>query len=178
MAKPVSLRQFAKLIGASHTAVNKAVKNGRLTLTPDGKIDPDTAREQWDAGADGSKRRDKPEPAPEQPSPVSRTPTAATAYATARAIREEYNARNARLEYEQKAGKLVAADKVRLESFQAARLTRDTILNVPNKIAHELAAETDPAKVHVLLTKALNVALEELAAEGRRRAGIEEPPSG
>lgn len=176
MAKPVSIRAFAKMQGVSHTAVAKAIKAGRISTTKEGKIDPVLAAEQWEANTDASKKRDQLGPAAAEPEEApSKGPRASTAYAVARAIREEYQARTARLTFEAMAGQLVPADKVKLESFQTARLTRDSILNVPNKIAHELAAETDPAKIHVMLTKALNGALEELAAEGRRRAGIEEP---
>lgn len=47
MLPPVSVRQFAKLDGCSHTLVQKAIREGKLTVTPDGKIDPELAGSGW-----------------------------------------------------------------------------------------------------------------------------------
>ena len=43
----VSLRQYAKHRGVSHTAVEKAVKQGRIHLTPDGRLDVEAADREW-----------------------------------------------------------------------------------------------------------------------------------
>ena len=72
-------------------------------------------------------------------------------YAQARAAREMYQARLAKLDYEQKIGKLVPADEVKAEAFRAARQVRDVLLNISGRVAHVLAAETDPAKVSARL---------------------------
>lgn len=176
MAKRVSLRAFATMRKVSPEAVSKAIKTGRISATK-GKngrmhIDPVAAGREWDARTDQAKQR-KELREDERAGPTAGINRVANLYSTARAVREEYQGRIARLEYEERAGKLVSAQKVGLEAFQAARLTRDSILNLPNKIAHELAAETDPAKIHIKLTAALTEALEELALAGKRRA--EEP---
>lgn len=178
-------------------AVQKAIKSGRISTTLDekgqNKIDAEAAARDWDLNTDQSRKREpKPKdderPGQEPPPPSSSfgsggaggkphaqaAPTASSAYASARAVREEYQARIAKIEFEKKIGKLVEADKIRLEAFQAARLTRDILLNIPNKIAHELAAESDSARIHILLTDSITKALEELVAEGQRRMEIKE----
>lgn len=174
MGKLVGIREFARMRGVSQTAVQKAIKAGRIQVTTDPKgkpkIDADAAMRQWELNTDPAKQRGAPPAAATLPTAASDGDRAGRAYAVARAMREEYQARLAKLDYESKAGKLVDATKVKLEAFQAARIARDAILNIPNKISHELAAETDPAKIHARLTEVLHQSLEELAAEGRRRA--------
>lgn len=53
----LSRRAYAAHRSVSHTAVNKAIKTGRITVEADGTIDPETADAQWSAQTDPSKRR-------------------------------------------------------------------------------------------------------------------------
>lgn len=46
-AQPVSVRQFAKLDGCSHTLVAKAVRHGKLPVSAAGLIDPALAGTGW-----------------------------------------------------------------------------------------------------------------------------------
>lgn len=161
MAKPLSLRAYAKHRGVTLQAVQKAIATGRIaTVTTAGKkgINPDQADRQWDATTDPGMQRGQKQP----------TETSST-FQQARAMREAYLAKVAKLVYEERIGKLVSAEKVKAEAFEAARMTRDAILNLPNRISHELASETDPSKIHNLLTIELTKALEELANAGKRR---------
>ena len=43
----LSIRAYAQHRGVSHTAVAKAIKAGRISVEPDGKIDPAKADAQW-----------------------------------------------------------------------------------------------------------------------------------
>jgi phage terminase Nu1 subunit (DNA packaging protein) len=70
--------------------------------------------------------------------------------------------RLAELELEQREGKLVEADVVQREAFKAARQVRDALLNLPDRVAGVLAAETNQFKVHQMLTKEIRRALEDL----------------
>ena len=81
------------------------------------------------------------------------------------AKKEHFNAEKARLEYEARMGSLVDKDKVERMAFRLARLVRDTLLNLPDRLAGILASETDQHKIHATLTKELRQALEELATE-------------
>ena len=85
-------------------------------------------------------------------------------FAKIQARKEFYKAELARLEFEQVSGKLVEKEKVEAEAFRLARLVRDSVLNVPARIAGIIAAETDQRKVHDLLEKELRQALEPLEA--------------
>ena len=84
-------------------------------------------------------------------------------YQMSRAIRETYNAKLARLEYEEKNGKLLNAEDVTREAFEMASRVRDRILGVPCRVASMLAPETDSKVIERLLTQELRNALEELA---------------
>lgn len=53
----VSLREYARRRGVSHTAVGKAIKDGRITPEPDGSIDPVKADLEWDAQTNPAMRR-------------------------------------------------------------------------------------------------------------------------
>lgn len=86
-------------------------------------------------------------------------------FAKIQARKEFYKAELARLEFEQVSGKLVEKEKVEAEAFRLARLVRDSVLNVPARIAGIIAAETDQRKVHDLLEKELRQALEPLEAD-------------
>jgi hypothetical protein len=43
----VSRREYARLRGVSESAVRKAIAAGRITLEPDGTIDPERADQEW-----------------------------------------------------------------------------------------------------------------------------------
>ncbi|HWR52218.1 MAG TPA: hypothetical protein VN428_13995, partial [Bryobacteraceae bacterium] len=145
---PVSLRQYAKHRGVSHTAVEKAVKQGRITVGPDGKIDVDQADREWS-------RNSSPVNAPKptsRPAPMSEPTSSGPTYAQSRAVRELYLARLAKIEFEERSSKLVSSDEVRVTAFTTSRTIRDNLLNIPDRLAAMLAAETDAAQVHQILT--------------------------
>ena len=48
------------------------------------------------------------------------------------------------------------------EAFKMARLTRDAMLAIPDRLAAEIAAETDTFKVHTRITEEIRKALESL----------------
>lgn len=53
----ISLREYARRRGVSHTAVGKAIKDGRISVEADGSIDPVKADLQWDAQTNPAMRR-------------------------------------------------------------------------------------------------------------------------
>ena len=65
-------------------------------------------------------------------------------YSKARAVRESYLARLAKIDFEERTEKLVSADEVRVAAFNRFRQFRDGMLNIPDRLAAVLAAETDP----------------------------------
>lgn len=166
----VSLTEYSRQRGVSHEAVRKAVKVGRLSKSvvfgPTGKarIIPSIADVEWTTNTDSSQQRvpavPPPRPAPEpEPEPTSNEPRTAT-FQQARTLREAYMARLAKLEFEEKSGKLVPSEAVKNEAFKTARIVRDNLLNIPDRVAGELAAEANAFKVHQRLTLEIRRALE------------------
>ena len=168
----ITVAEYARQKGVSHEAVRKAVKVGRLSRSvvfdAKGKprLDPALADQEWAANTDNSQQRvpavappRQPDPEPEtQAAPEPRTGT----FQQARTLREAYMARLAKLEYEEKSGKLVQADAVKNEAFKTARMVRDNLLNIPDRVAGELAAESNQFKIHQRLTLEIRRALEDL----------------
>jgi len=168
------------LKGQTHVAVIKALQAGRIVKEPDGTIDPVKADAAWNTNTDPAQQRQQkteklpvpktePRPKPAAPPPdsdsASPQPTqpGAPSYAQSRAIREAYAARLSKLEYEEKLGQLIKADKVRIAWFQTMRVVRDRLLNLPARLAAQLAAEGDERAVRSLLDEELRKALVDAA---------------
>lgn len=60
-------------------------------------------------------------------------------------------------------GELVSPTGLRERAFAAARVTRDLVLGIPDRVSAEIAAESDAMQVHDRLTQELRQALESAA---------------
>jgi len=170
MTQYLSAKAYAKHRGVTTAAVLNAITESRISESvrkrgPGYQIDVELADKEWaqntDSGsgypAHAKNRGTVDAPASGGDEPIS--------YAEARAQHERMKARLAQLELEQREGKLVEADDVKRESFRVARLVRDALLNLPDRVAGELAAETNQFKVHQRLTLEIRRALEDLKIE-------------
>jgi hypothetical protein len=172
--------------------VRKALATGRITRDAEGGIDPALADTQWSQSTDLSKplnsvtgvpkKRRAPETPPDplgsrgwEDGAVSEpleggAPRLVSSYAASRAAREAYLARLAKLEFEQRSGKLVDGDEVRAQIFALGRRLRDTLLGIPDRLAPVLAGQTDTAAIHRILSDELMAGLAELSAAPPLRA--------
>ena len=82
-------------------------------------------------------------------------------------ITEKFKAKKTEIEFKEKAGELVSASDVQDEAFNTAKIIRDNLLSIPDRVAHELAAEDNPNKIRNKLTDEIALALEELSRRGR-----------
>lgn len=166
----VSATEYAKLRNVTKQAVSKAIAEGKLptAAVKKGKsyeIDVDQADREWLENTNpamGSPHHSIPKGIN---LPGENIPTGTETLAASKAKRESFMAELARLEYELKAGQLVPIDEVKKEAFRTARIVRDTILNIPDRLAAELAAEPNQFTVHKRLSEELRKALEELGNE-------------
>ena len=160
--KPISLRDYAKLRGVSVEAVSKAIKAGRLKKSVtyvNGKpkiSDPSIADKEWQANTDQAKpsattRKEKPQEATGQN------------YAQSRAIREGYQARLAKLDYEEKSGKVHGTDECRVAQFNRARKARDMLMSIPDRVSPVLIGMTDAKEIHRLLLEEIRIVCNQLA---------------
>ena len=74
----------------------------------------------------------------------------------------------AELKVRQRNGELVEQAVVEKTLFEMVRQSRDLLQNVPSRTSGLLAAETDQAKIHALLTKEIHSTLTELTHAGPR----------
>lgn len=149
-----SLRGYAKHRGVTLRAVQKAIHSGRIATSPEGKIDPSQADAEWD-------RNTSPRPQTRIQPIEDRTDAAVTTshsapeggsgldYARARTIKEGYLARLTKIEYEERSGKLISRDEVKIAAFNQFRTFRDGLLNIPERLSAVLAAETKAHRVHI-----------------------------
>lgn len=191
----MSYRAFARRLGVSDKAIRKGVAAGRLAgavgQTSDGApciTDPDLAEQLWAAttrtGVGGSRTTgagsaesagsaarvaSSAQPATRSAAPASRRQASnLVSLVDAQRNATEERARKLRLENDAREGRLVSIDKVRREVFEGSRAVRDALLNIPDRLAGELAAETDPAvvwrKLDAAIRQGLNSAADTLAA--------------
>lgn len=177
----MSYRAYARHRGVSPEAVSKAVKTGRITAGPDGKIDPKRADREWEANTDPSKplnsitgkpKHRKPPGSPKIPggdveAATGALPGGVPPYLQSRSVREAYLARLSKLEYEEKVGKLVNIDAVRVVGFNAARQARYKLMNMPDRLAPLLAGMDDSHEIHRLLSAEIRLLCEELSNDAQ-----------
>lgn len=160
--KRVTTREFARLVGVPQPDVVKGMRTGRLkdSLGTDGSgrrfiADRDLALREWQTRATPKKPPATEQAKAPRPRRAGRPETKADADMLVAIERE----RKLRLENDLREGTLVEAVRVRRSSFETARTVRDSLLNVPDRLASELAAETDAGKVHARLDEEIRAAL-------------------
>lgn len=102
--------------------------------------------------------------APVQP-PTDEPDDGSPVYSTSRAQREAYQAEGARLDLEERLGRIVNADEIERRTVEAFRRTRDRLLGMPAQMAPALAAAGDERAIRMLLTAEIRKVLEGLADE-------------
>jgi phage terminase Nu1 subunit (DNA packaging protein) len=155
---------YARRIEVTPQYISKVIKQGKVPVEPDGRIDPEKA----DAALQALRHRERDafrKSVIPDGSANGETTSDYRSYQKARTIQAAYKARLTQLEYEILAGSVVKKDDVKTSLFIAARTVRDALLSVPKRIAALLAAETDRAKVEALLRKEILQALTALADE-------------
>lgn len=175
--KEVNASEFAKIMGVARQTVNAAIKKGRIsaTKTDGGRfiISVEKAKKEWEANTDktaqakGNVNKKKIlTVAAKNKKGFEDNPEGARTYngmTTADAERQEkfYKAELAKLKYQEQSGLLMETEKIKKAAFAVSRSVRDNVMSVAAKHSHELAAETDPHKLEVLLSKQLSDALGE-----------------
>lgn len=196
MTELVSIREAARRLGVSDTAVHKAIKAERIDAPRDEDRDPANGRprlpwpkvqKQYIANSDTSKRShvgSQGSPVRALDAPRVKLPTSdrmdegesldappvagdgpksgrGPGYAQARAAREVYQAKLAKLEYEQKVGKLIDADEVKVAWFKHITAAKTRILGIP--AACKSRCSDLPLEVVATIETVCREALEDLA---------------
>lgn len=139
------LREYARHRGVDPRAVSQAIKDGRIKRGSNGKIDFEKADAAWEENSapriDDAIKRGGP----------SEVPVTVNAYAKARAMREAYAAQLAKLEFEERAGKLIEAEKVRNAWAQVCVAIRSAVNGMPQKLAPKVFAARDLREVNEII---------------------------
>ena len=145
----LSRREYAAHRGVTVAAVQKAVEMGRITLT-DGKIDPEKADKEW----------------VENTNPAYNTPRTddsfSTPYQKSRMMKTTYDAMLKKLEYEEKAGKLVSRAQVESDVFAASRTARDHLLMIPKRVAPRIIGLKNISDIEYILSQEIKNSLTSL----------------
>lgn len=157
MGNLITPYQYAKRIGKSKQYISTLVKQGKLILK-DGKIDPQQADKRLeeiknlarDRSNGGSKKKEK------------------ISFWDAQARKEVAKAKLAELEYEMKIGKVIDAEEIYNEQFKKARILRDNILNIPDRILPLLNAEKKISKQMEMFQRELRLILKEFSDDIKR----------
>ncbi len=181
----ISQAEWARRRGVSRQYVSRLVKRGVVRLV-EGKVDPAQAdaalaalREPARPERRGAARK-KPEreartaEAPPVPSPgpealdLPHAGDLPTLLLKTRIKSEVERAKLLEIKAKVEAGKYVEADEVKVAAFNKARVVRDNLLNIPDRLAAVLAAESKTQKVHALIAAEIRQALEELTGGPER----------
>ena|GEM_PF-1189737 len=112
-------------------------------------------------------RLNPPEPSPEQmidgreqsAEKAKSIELAGMSFSAARTLKEQYNAEMKKLDYEERAGKLLRDEDVRKGAFEMYRKTRDSLINIIDRISAQLAAEKKEANIRIILENEIRNAL-------------------
>lgn len=183
----LSRRAYARHRGVAENAVRKALAGGRISLEPDGTIDPVKADAAWARATDPAQQRKRREPQPAEaatPSATRPVPIAAVDavretlreagetpaaggmnYVTARTANEVIKAQERRIRLGKLKGDLVDRNRAIASVFSLARRERDAWVQWPARVAALMAAElrVDPHVMETVLEQHVRRHLAELS---------------
>lgn len=150
MAKTVSMREYARLRGVNLSAVQNAIKSGRIHKTVDGKIDVEEANRDWFINTDQSKQR-KPDPIFEAQT-ENRSNNMGT-FQQAKTADVYYRAMLAKAKLKLLNGESIDRKRAGSYAFHLGRSLRDLFLSFSTRYGALIAAElgTDEHKTMVVI---------------------------
>ena len=171
----VSIADLARLKGISKQAVSKRVKRladeKLIEVRPHGR-ELHVNLAQFDKAVGETTdpaqalRNGAPEPEPETPVDPS--------YSKSKALRESYQAENARLDLEERRGNLTLVIEVERREMAIYRRLRDRLLGLPAKVADNLARAPDARGIRMMLDEEIRKLLDDMARELDRQAEEDE----
>ena len=160
--KKVGPQEFAEILGVNYTVVYKALQSGRLKKSKyPGKsaknslIEVATGVLEWYEQLDYSK---SPKDLPGLASGMEDIPS----FKASRDLKAHYAALNEQLTFEKEAKRLVSADNIEKEFFEAGRATRERMFSLIDEVAS--TCENRPQhEIRKLLKKRMTEEFEELS---------------
>jgi hypothetical protein len=168
----LSMRKYALLIGVSHTAVSKAIKNGYILKGWDPgtkKINVAIANNEWGNSILEKNVSSDPIPAKDMPFETSylqkedyNQVNEKISFIEARRKKEVYNAEIARITALKEQGLYVEKEKVYFQLFDFGKQIRLSFQAIPDRIIDSIKAAKTRNEAHLLLLETINQTLEGL----------------
>lgn len=148
---------------ADHLGVNRShvtqLKNADRLVMEDGKVNVEASIQRIDDTKDPGKAGVAARHSQEREQKQTATAPAAdeingksgSVYQNARAMKETYNARQAKLAYEKEIGLLLIAEEAKACVADGDTIIRNRLESLPDILAPQLAAETDEQKIRSML---------------------------
>jgi len=161
----VTQKEFAELEGVSKSEISQRKTRGQLVMK-NGRVAVNASRELREK----TRHPDRPimseyhaEQRNENKVDNEATGLAGTMYQQSRALKEKYNAMQARIAYEKEIGQLidVAAAKIAVMDGDAA--IRNRLESMPDILAPQLAVETDEHKIRAILIDQIEILLSDIS---------------
>jgi hypothetical protein len=150
---------LARELGITRQAVSKAEKAGRISRAANGDFDLDAAKIQYRLHTDPEQQlrslqqeRSAPAGVAVLEPPVLQFEGDAKALVAAKARREAAEAQIAELELAEKRGEIILNADHKRVIFALCRSICDALMPLADRMAPLVAAESDPAKVHAIIT--------------------------
>jgi hypothetical protein len=161
---------LARELGITRQAVSKAEKAGRISRAANGDFDLDAARIQYRLHTDPEQQlrslqqeRSTPAGVAVLERPSYEFEGDAKALVAAKARREQAEAQIAELELAEKRGEIIANADHKRVVFALCRSICDALMPLADRITPLVAAESEPAKVHAVITAEIRQVLRMLA---------------
>ena len=136
--------------GVSEAAIRKAIKTGRITMNPDGTIDPRKADVEWEQttirvkaapfSAPKAKATASSKMLNDRRDALAQSPSSTT-YLQAKTAHEVLKVQTSKVRLQSLKGDLIDRKQALTHVFQLARALRDSWLNWPTRIASVMAEE-------------------------------------
>lgn len=162
----ITQKEYARRRKVSAPYINKLVRQGKIVLSRDGKIDPKKADAARKAYAQPARKRKAASAGKLKGGrPVGGRETATGSLTAKRAEREGYEAGLSRLKYERESGELLPRAQVLLAEQKKNANIRNRFRSLARRLAQVLAPEMTPAHVEAVLGEAIAHELTELARD-------------
>ncbi len=156
-AKVMNQAEYARYRGVARKTITEYKHRGLLVLTEAGKVDVAASDANLDAFLDEVRGGDR--------TSEAAMPADANAYLEAKTREMRARAARQELETRKRAGELLERKSVERAAFTLARQTQEAVIAVADRLASVLAAESDAAKAHELLSDELRGVMNDMAKQ-------------
>jgi hypothetical protein len=165
--KTLTIKDYSRHRKCDKKTILEAVENSRITPIMRGHVmhfDVLKCDADWLANTDSTMNRN-PLSHTSEYSEENKKNIKGPTLIQSRSIREAYQAKLAKIEYEEKTDRLINAELVRKQAFEMGRILRDSLLTIPSRISNELIGVNSAFEIEEIIERELLSSLNELSRE-------------